>query len=79
MAVVLDAVDKLTLAQDEKLSIIDLCSGFGFLAMFLSELLPPEKVPPSATPCAARLGVSQCKRRVLLRVAKYASTKPVPF
>ena len=27
-----------------KLLVLDLCSGFGYLAMFLSELLPPDKV-----------------------------------
>lgn len=38
-------VDKITLAPDApKLVILDLCSGFGYLAMLLSELLPPEKV-----------------------------------
>ena len=30
--------------RDEKCTIVDLCSGFGYLAMFLSELLPKEKV-----------------------------------
>ena len=29
---------------DEKITILDLCSGKGFLSMFLSEMLPPEKV-----------------------------------
>ena len=28
-------------ATGEKLTVLDLCSGFGYLAMFLSELLPP--------------------------------------
>lgn len=28
----------------EKVTIVDLCSGFGFMSMFLSEMLPPEKV-----------------------------------
>ena len=27
-----------------KVEIIDLCSGFGYMGMFLSELLPPERV-----------------------------------
>lgn len=43
--VVMDAVSRLALDGDEKLTIVDLCSGFGFLAMFLSELLPVDKVP----------------------------------
>jgi hypothetical protein len=29
---------------DEKITILDLCSGKGYLSMFLSEILPPEKV-----------------------------------
>lgn len=32
------------LSENCKVTIFDLCSGFGFLSMFLSELLPPEKV-----------------------------------
>jgi hypothetical protein len=28
----------------ERVTIVDLCSGFGFLSMFLSELLPPNRV-----------------------------------
>ena len=31
-------------SRDEKLVIVDLCSGFGYLAMFLSELLNKDKV-----------------------------------
>ena len=31
-------------ARNGKAEIIDLCSGFGYMAMFLSEMLPPEKV-----------------------------------
>ena len=31
-------------SPDERVVIVDLCSGFGYLAMFLSELLPAEKV-----------------------------------
>lgn len=30
--------------EDEKITILDLCSGKGYLSMFLSELLPDEKV-----------------------------------
>jgi len=30
--------------DDEKITILDLCSGKGYLSMFLSEMLPPEKV-----------------------------------
>ena len=38
-------VAALDLAEGQpKIVIIDLCSGFGYLAMFLSELLPPAKV-----------------------------------
>ena len=40
-----DEVAALTLpAADKKLVVLDLCSGFGYLAMFLSELLPADKV-----------------------------------
>ena len=31
-------------ADGQRIVILDLCSGFGYLAMFLSELLPPSKV-----------------------------------
>mmetsp|Transcript_6415 Transcript_6415/g.9444 ORF Transcript_6415/g.9444 Transcript_6415/m.9444 type:complete len:154 (-) Transcript_6415:314-775(-) len=31
-------------STEEKHTIIDLCSGKGYLSMFLSEILPPEKV-----------------------------------
>jgi len=31
-------------ADDDKITILDLCSGKGYLSMFLSEILPPEKV-----------------------------------
>lgn len=30
--------------EDNKITILDLCSGKGYLSMFLSEILPPEKV-----------------------------------
>ena len=30
--------------EDERITIIDLCSGFGYLAMFLAEILPSSKV-----------------------------------
>jgi len=30
--------------EDDKITILDLCSGKGYLSMFLSEILPPEKV-----------------------------------
>eukprot|EP00435_Cladocopium_sp_Y103_P008782 s361_g2.t1 len=30
--------------RDGKITIVDLCSGLGFLGMFLSELLPPDRV-----------------------------------
>ena len=40
-----DEVNALTLSDDSpRIVILDLCSGFGYLAMFLSELLPKEKV-----------------------------------
>ena len=42
---VLNEVDALTLVPGApRLVILDLCSGFGYLAMFLSELLPASKV-----------------------------------
>lgn len=31
-------------SEDEKFTIVDLCCGKGYLSMFLSEILPPEKV-----------------------------------
>lgn len=47
-APVIDAVRSVVaqqqLAGGEKISIIDLCSGKGFLSMFLSEMLDPDKV-----------------------------------
>ena len=30
--------------DNDKVTVIDLCSGFGFLSMFLSEMLPPHRV-----------------------------------
>ena len=30
--------------ESSPVTILDLCSGFGYLGMFLSELLPPAKV-----------------------------------
>ena len=40
-----ETVAALTLpASDEKAVVLDLCSGFGYLSMLLSELLPPAKV-----------------------------------
>lgn len=53
IAYVLDAVSrwnrkskesKASRESDSKITIVDLCSGFGILSMFLSEILPPEKV-----------------------------------
>ena len=41
---ILESVKQLEVAEGEKLTVVDLCSGYGFLSMFLSELLPPEKV-----------------------------------
>ena len=42
---VLREVTELDLAKgDAKVVVVDLCSGFGYMGMFLSELLPPEKV-----------------------------------
>eukprot|EP00959_Pyramimonas_sp_CCMP1952_P380352 7968393-Pyramimonas_sp.AAC.1 len=41
---ILESVKQLEVEEGEKLTVVDLCSGFGFLSMFLSELLPPEKV-----------------------------------
>mmetsp|Transcript_33784 Transcript_33784/g.73850 ORF Transcript_33784/g.73850 Transcript_33784/m.73850 type:complete len:532 (-) Transcript_33784:183-1778(-) len=40
----LKMVEKMTLQPGQKLTIVDLCSGFGFLGMFLAEMLPPDKV-----------------------------------
>ena len=61
--VVLDAVDKLTLLPNEQLTIVDLCSGFGFLAMFLSELLPPEKVCQTGCTRSCRQIRTLCRQR----------------
>lgn len=41
---ILKLVNDIELKEDEKVTILDLCSGFGYLAMTLSELLPKEKV-----------------------------------
>ena len=40
----ISAVEKLTEEENQKATIIDLCSGFGYTSMFLSELLPTSKV-----------------------------------
>ena len=42
----LDRVDKMPVPADpdERATVIDLCSGFGYLGMFLSEMLDPRKV-----------------------------------
>ena len=37
-------VDEATLSPGERFSIVDLCCGKGFLSMFLSEMLDPQKV-----------------------------------
>jgi len=39
----LSVADKVILAPGQTMSVVDLCSGYGFLSMFLSELLPKEK------------------------------------
>ena len=45
LARVLHEVESTTIAEGQpRLVILDLCSGFGYLGMFLSELLPTEKV-----------------------------------
>lgn len=44
MREVLDLVGSTDLPEGQKYTIIDLCSGFGFMSMFLAEMLPPEKV-----------------------------------
>lgn len=36
--------DENKVRNDDKITILDLCSGKGYLSMFLSEMLPPEKV-----------------------------------
>ena len=41
---VIDHIANLPNNSNSKVTIFDLCSGFGFLSMFLSELLSPEKV-----------------------------------
>ena len=38
------ALASMTDANQQKVAIIDLCSGFGYLGMFLSELLPRDRV-----------------------------------
>ena len=38
------AVDQIEIDREKKVTIIDLCSGFGYTSMLLSELLPPAKV-----------------------------------
>jgi hypothetical protein len=40
----LNMMQTLDLPPNQRLTIVDLCSGFGFLGMFLAEMLPPEKV-----------------------------------
>ena len=45
--------------------VIDLCSGFGYMAMFLSELLPPDKVRHA-------LGAQRC-----LRAPRLAASPPM--
>ena len=37
-------VDEMELKGDEKCVILDLCSGFGYMGMFMSEILPAHKV-----------------------------------
>ena len=44
MQEVLELVQNTQLPEGEKFTIIDLCSGFGFMSMFLAEMLPAEKV-----------------------------------
>ena len=41
---VIDRVVRHVQSSTRKVTVVDLCSGFGFLSMFLSDLLPPEKV-----------------------------------
>jgi tRNA1(Val) A37 N6-methylase TrmN6 len=41
---ILESVKHIEVEEGVKLTVVDLCSGYGFLSMFLSELLPPEKV-----------------------------------
>ena len=41
-----------------KATVLDLCSGFGYLSMFLSEMLPPEKVggpPTTGSDCGLKV------------------------
>eukprot|EP00854_Cymbomonas_tetramitiformis_P026986 gene26986-33189_t len=40
----LELIEQMQLVEGVKCEILDLCSGFGYLSMFLSELLPSEKV-----------------------------------
>ena len=44
IAAVKQAVESSSSSTDEQFTIIDLCSGKGYLSMFLSEILPPQKV-----------------------------------
>jgi len=37
-------VENIELPPGEKVTIVDLCSGFGYLSMFLSEMLPADKI-----------------------------------
>eukprot|EP00242_Pyramimonas_sp_CCMP2087_P018242 CAMPEP_0198198014 /NCGR_PEP_ID=MMETSP1445-20131203/1543_1 /TAXON_ID=36898 /ORGANISM="Pyramimonas sp., Strain CCMP2087" /LENGTH=450 /DNA_ID=CAMNT_0043867453 /DNA_START=72 /DNA_END=1420 /DNA_ORIENTATION=+ len=41
---ILESVKHIEVEEGVKLTVVDLCSGYGFLSMFLSEMLPPEKV-----------------------------------
>lgn len=40
----LESEEKIGIFQGGKVTILDLCSGFGFLSMFLSEMLPADRV-----------------------------------
>lgn len=44
MQEVLDMIRTSELPDGQKYTIIDLCSGFGFMSMYLAEMLPPDKV-----------------------------------
>ena len=38
--------ESVSVAVDKKVTIVDLCSGKGYLSMLLSEILPCDKVHP---------------------------------
>jgi hypothetical protein len=47
VARVLAVASRLKLPPNGKATVLDLCSGFGYVSMLLSDLLPPDKVRPS--------------------------------